>query len=337
MGIGSTFCQLGRLLDAWDREGVTIDAVTVADETALEAGANQTAEVTLSLPMQSSEGDCAVECTPDVTAGGSIALSLETNVEVPETMEDVIDVEATDAALCPDGTVNLTVSTTVMATDGYGDSRAADFDDQANERWSNANDGNSERAGDDQAESDDDAPRSKPGRSRDVPPFRDPELLQEVYDTHDTFAEMAEALDMDVTGETVRRYMIDYDIHQPNSYRTKDSSVPTASSDGQSPDADSGQEAVILSDGIGLPEGVSVEDVIETVNRSNTIYEVKEDLGLERKEAHEMLKELNLIDLVLGRLSNDAGREITRDDVIQRLREVSRERQQETSAPVPTT
>lgn len=361
MGIGSTLCQFGRLLDEWDSEGVTIDAVTVADETGLGSGVSQTAEVTLSLPLQSSDDDSLFDCTPQVTDEGAISLTLEADVTVPDTVDQFVDIEVTDATVHADGTVAVTVSTTVSDTDESGGGQPSDSAGQSTERWSRADESSnhetaepeqstcgggdnapsrdeqvtstgSDRQGD--SRNDDSGTSSRTGgRSRNVPPFRDPELLQEVYDAHDTFAEMAEALDMDVTGETVRRYMIDYDIHQPNSYRTSNESGPTTRSSEQSPETDHAQEAVVISDGIGLPENVSVEDLIETVNRSNTIYEVKEDLDLERTEAHEMLKELNLIDLVLGRLSNDAGREITRQDVIDRLRNVSATRQRDDAVP----
>ena len=113
--------------------------------------------------------------------------------------------------------------------------------------------------------------------------------------------------------------MIDYNIHQPNSYNQSDG--PTASDD-----EFGDEEAIVLSDGIGLPDSVSVEELIETVNQSNTIHEVKEDLDMERKEAHGMLKELNLVSVVMGRLANDAGREMQREDIVEHLREVSQQR-----------
>lgn len=48
-----------------------------------------------------------------------------------------------------------------------------------------------------------------------VPAYKDPKALQAAYDACDTFPEMTEALDADVTSETVRRYMVEYDIHDP--------------------------------------------------------------------------------------------------------------------------
>ncbi len=52
--------------------------------------------------------------------------------------------------------------------------------------------------------------------SKSVPAYKDPDALQTVYEKYDTFPEMTEALGADVTSETVRRYMVEYDIHDPN-------------------------------------------------------------------------------------------------------------------------
>jgi hypothetical protein len=156
------------------------------------------------------------------------------------------------------------------------------------------------------------------GRDRDVPPFRDRELLAEVYDSCDTFAEMTEELGMDVTAETVRRYMVDHDIHQPNSYETGSEQVETPATE---PEGD--RPPVALPDGLGLPDDVTVDSFIETIKRSNTIYEVKRDVGIPQEDALDMLKQLNLIDLVVGRLATEGERDIQREDIVDRLREAS--------------
>jgi hypothetical protein len=143
---------------------------------------------------------------------------------------------------------------------------------------------------------------------------------------------MADALDMDVTAETVRRYMIDFGIHEPSSYDTGagDGSDEAQEVD-EAPEIDEAPEAddvegtpPVLSDGIGLPDDITVETLIETVERSNTIYEVKRDLGVGREDALEMLRECNLLDLVMCRLATEAERDITREDVVERLRTASR-------------
>jgi hypothetical protein len=57
-------------------------------------------------------------------------------------------------------------------------------------------------------------------RDKSVPPFKDTDYLQCLYDSCETFSEMSEKIDMDVADETVRRYMIDANIHSPSSGRT---------------------------------------------------------------------------------------------------------------------
>jgi hypothetical protein len=54
------------------------------------------------------------------------------------------------------------------------------------------------------------------------PPHHDPERLREVYEAHDTFAEMTDALGVDVTAQTVRHHMIKHGIHEPRSNGSRD-------------------------------------------------------------------------------------------------------------------
>lgn len=152
---------------------------------------------------------------------------------------------------------------------------------------------------------------------RGVPPFDDTELLEEVYDSCDTFAEMTDALGMDVTAETVRRYMIDHGIHEPDSYETVDED------DGEEPaETDSDPASpVVLADGIGLPEDVTVDGLVDVVERSNTIYEVETELGIDRDVAVEMLQQLDLVGYVTGRLAMADEREVSRALVVDRLQQ----------------
>lgn len=55
--------------------------------------------------------------------------------------------------------------------------------------------------------------------SNTVPAYKDPDALRAVYEEYDTFPEMTDALGADVTSETVRRYMVEYDIHDPDDTR----------------------------------------------------------------------------------------------------------------------
>jgi len=49
----------------------------------------------------------------------------------------------------------------------------------------------------------------------ETPPYQDPETLENVYDENATFEDMRDELGVDVTAQTVRKYMIKHEIHEP--------------------------------------------------------------------------------------------------------------------------
>lgn len=91
---------------------------------------------------------------------------------------------------------------------------------------------------------------SEDEESADGPPqYKDPERLEAVYENNDTFTEMRDALDADVSAQTVRRHAMKHDIHTPDD-RDDDSEDP-ADTDESSPDVTAEDE---------LAESVSAED-----------------------------------------------------------------------------
>jgi hypothetical protein len=200
-----------------------------------------------------------------------------------------------------------------------------------------------------------------PERNEDLPPYEDMEYLEEIYDGCETFVEMAEAYERDVAAETVRRYMADAGVHEPSSYDTVSSSDDTESesgSDGGDADAtpqadenatdaaenestDDGQQSdtsedenseagdpikgianqQIVADGVGLPEDLSIEQLADAVETSMTLYEVKRELELEQSKTRRLLKRLNLLDVVVTRLSEQDHREVSRSEIADRIRQ----------------
>lgn len=192
-------------------------------------------------------------------------------------------------------------------------------------------------------------------RNEDLPPYEDVEYLQCLYDSLDTFAVMADVLEMDVASETVRRYMIDAGIHDPASYDTTsdedaqpamvEAEGSAAEADGQQSDADptaaadesdseSAQpeeidpaehvpEKPLLADGVGLPDDVDVDELMDTIESSMTLYDVHRQLDLNRSQTRELLERLDLIDLVVKRVydSNAPERPPSRDEIASRIRE----------------
>jgi len=348
MGIGRGFQELGRFLDDCERGGEPVERVDVVEVTGGDDGELR-AELELTLSV--SEGGVASLCDPQVCPDGTVRFALESTTGLVPAADHDVSVEPTGPALGGDGAATVRFAATVSGAGGpavNGEDATVDSDGATSGLDATSTPGTAEtdppeRSGTDPGERSDagrdgtgtdgragtsdardtlgertdadaDEESETVGASeRDVPPFKDPDLLAEVYDACETFAEMADTLEMDVTAETVRRYMIDYDIHEPNTYQTSDGPAGTTADEGQ----------VVLSDGIGLPEEVTAEDLIETVERSNTIYEVKQDIDIDRDDALEMLQDLNLLDLVVGRLATEGERDITRGDIVDRLREAS--------------
>ncbi|MEF8757655.1 MAG: hypothetical protein V5A33_05425, partial [Halobacteriales archaeon] len=101
---------------------------------------------------------------------------------------------------------------------------------------------------------------------------------------------------------------------------------PGASTDEPAVEPPELEPSDLATDGIGLPEDVTVDGFVEAVQRANTIYEVETELDLAREEAREMLEQLDLIDYVAGRLSTNERREVSREQVVERLRRHARAR-----------
>lgn len=358
MSIGASLRHLGDILDEWDGDAVTIESVRVSDEIDLASGEDVSAAVSLSIDLSASDGESSVvvDATPSVTGEDTLALDLETSISFGHFEEYDVVVDPGETTLHSDGTVAVEVELALETsdereTDGESAADVGTTQQETEYRPSAYRDSGTDGGGHSTDASSD-------GGRRDVPPFKDPGLLRDVYENHDTFAEMADAIEMDVTGETVRRYMIDCEIHEPNSYRTDSTTTSTsggvteaesceatespAAGDSAPSTADAvhsesgtaGQSAdptepmergekTLVSDGIGIPDSVEIDELIDAVNRSRTIHEVSRDLDFDRREARDLLTELNLLDLVLGRIDNDPNRTISREDVIDRLRSVS--------------
>lgn len=333
MCVGDALRELAGFLDGCEEESL-VNAVGLVERDAGEAR-ELTAEAKLRIPTRGADGEPGVRLqSAHVDADGRLGFALESVEPVVPAPEGRVTVEPTDVVLGSDGAVEVTITASVPTDDRSTSDRDTEpgtepgIDPRTEPERSNdtepTTDGGPGGAGSRNVEASSDQSRATTAgsrRDRDVPPFRDPELLAEVYESCDTFAEMTDAIGMDVTAETVRRYMIDYGIHQPNSYNTDRDTE--SSPEEQAGDPNDEGSPVLLADGIGLPDDVTVETLIETVERSNTLYEVERDIGVDREDALDMLRQLNLLDLVVGRLSTEHERDIDREDVVDRLRQAS--------------
>jgi hypothetical protein len=151
------------------------------------------------------------------------------------------------------------------------------------------------------------------------PPYKNPDRLREVYEQYDSFAEMTEALDVDVTAQTVRRNMMKHGIHEPNTAdsgsdtgdaadepREPERDEVTADGDGDTeptPLAEADDETPAF-EGVDLPEGVTPEAVRDAVAASSSLHGVQLALDLEMKETRKLLHDLGVLTYVTGRLAD---------------------------------
>lgn len=160
------------------------------------------------------------------------------------------------------------------------------------------------------------------GIDANLPYYENQELLESVYEECDTFNEMTDALDVDVTPATVRQHMIKHDIHEPRSIKSH--STERVHSNGNSTTSDPQTEPdVALPDGLDMPEDLTVTELKEIVQSSRTIHEAQQRLGVPRSRAKQLLRELNLLDLVTGRISNESCQDISTTDLSERIRAAS--------------
>jgi hypothetical protein len=154
-------------------------------------------------------------------------------------------------------------------------------------------------------------------RDESVPPYEDTEYLRALYDAHDTFSEMGEEILMDVSGETVRRYMIEAGVHDPVTYETATGAMQNGTRSEQSVSL---PDEHLIADGTGLPEDVGITDVVEAVVGSATVYEVERELDLEGERVRGLLRRLDLLDLVLRRIDDGDRRGVTYEEASRRVR-----------------
>ncbi|MFC4541431.1 hypothetical protein ACFO5R_05765 [Halosolutus amylolyticus] len=161
-------------------------------------------------------------------------------IEVPivddDSVTDDVTIEATDTELT-DGAVEVTLEFSIPTTSDESrlDGTAVDSLAGGETPGGTADAGNGQAA------------------------YKDPDALRAVYEEYDSFPAMTAALGVDVTSETVRRYMVKHDIHEPEGGdrggsdranatdagddRTTDGEPPTTDSETTGDDAEGDDES----------------------------------------------------------------------------------------------
>ena len=174
----------------------------------------------------------------------------------------------------------------------------------------------------------------------DGPAYRDPDRLREAYAATDGFAAMREYLGADVSTETIRRYTIEHGIHDRDPALDSEDS---GESDGAVPEPPAVDRAALtpaverargdpptvpVPDAPAdrppeldeaLPPGLTVPELKATVREADTLYQVAAELDLDRERARGLLRDLDLLDLVHGRVSTKRRRDELKSEIDRRL------------------
>jgi hypothetical protein len=334
MDLHTSFGVLSQIVEQYESHGRSVRQVEATTGGADGDTVHAKMDVPVSL-CSATDGGLHPELTPEaasLTDEGRLQIEFSTSVLDPlqSTTEAAVSASTRTVRVADDGDILLTVELTI-APPGDETGAATTADDESEP-----------------------ADPLAAARDESVPPYEDTEYLRRLYDACDTFAEMSRKIEMDVTSETVRRYMIEAGVHTPTSYNmsteskqadgrsaptteggetktetkreTEEEAETDRSTSGQPPAAaDAGTETpppeLLVTDGIGLPEHLQIEEIVDAVLESATVYEVQRHLDLEWERTRELLQQLDLLDLVMHRLSADAERNTSRGEIVSRIRQ----------------
>ncbi|MDS0295744.1 hypothetical protein [Halogeometricum luteum] len=281
MSLGTCFDLLSRIVERYESEGGSVRAVetTTDDDRAVRA------TITVSAAVLGSAGGqrptlVAESASVDDEGGVEVSFSASNLADVVEHHGASVDADVRGASSTDDGELVLTVGVVIEPlTDASGmvstDDADAETDVGADGTQLAAGEssdsiertaengveafGGGDGTGEDRTEADErggDGPTASPSaaeelaavRDESVLPCEDVEYLERLYERCETFTEMTRLIEMDVTSETVRRYMIEADIHSPTTYDT----VP------RTEESESG-ESQLREPGTGEPDGPKPE------------------------------------------------------------------------------
>lgn len=275
--------QLADTIETLENNGITVsDVSTSSNKCEWDAGLSTEFSVTIPLPLRCvGEDEATLSATEaEVTDDGSICVSFEGDI-VGQKLEIVTE------------------------------------QDHSNEKTDKSEDHPSQESDESEDE---------------LPPHQDYDALQAAYEQCDTFVEMKQTLETDVTPEAVRQQMVKHGIHEVpteespeevfdnGSKQSKDGSPSSIKGSNDTQQVESSQtEDVFVSDG-GFPSELTVDELRDIVQSSQTLYQATQQLDVDMEEARDMLKQLDLLDFVTGRLSTRDVESVTEEEIYCRIR-----------------
>lgn len=265
---------------------------------------------------------------PDLSSSADLTVQFSATEQLFDAADDVL-FSVDDASLESDGTLRLDMTATAKI----------DGDDPSHLEQSELQDDSIQTVESTVTRDDGTDADRQPSNDSEPPRDEDPEALRTVYEECDSFRKMRDALGSDVTPETIRRRMVSYGIHTVPSDDEDESTEPkgTPSNDSNADESDGTSPSLsdVLSEDTTpikqdakepvLPDGgnaidLSINELVDVVQSSNTIYQAHQRLELDQDQTRRLLKKLDLINLVTGRIATLEDRSVTREEIEGRIR-----------------
>jgi hypothetical protein len=332
MDLHASFEVLSDVVEQFESSGKTFQNVEVTSETE-----NDTLLATLSIPLplcSASGGGLEDDIQPKsarLSDGGGLTVEFETGqvTSLVEPTEAAVSLTERAVRVVDD---ELVLTVELMIDPAGADGRTTQTAETTRQRSGNSTD---------ESESDPSSSTSEPReavRDDSIPLYEDTAYLKALYESCETFTDMSDVIEMDISSETIRRYMIEADIHQPTTYDTNAEAVgveddtSTADDDGTE-EAASAQSPLepadpremlsneqLVTDGVGLPADLELTEVADAVVDSKSMYGVATELGLEQERTRKLLQKLDLIDLVMHRVADESASETSYEEIATRIR-----------------
>ncbi len=330
MGARNTFDVLSDITEHYDSHGASVRNVKAVSGEASSGVLRTSLELVVSLCSATAE-ETGVTPTDAGCTEGEFQVHLDPSELLSLPSEDGVTIESEESlSVTDDGMLVVDVDLAIRPSDDEAEVSLVDEQPAPHHRATGGTIDGATAAG---QETRDEDPLTAV-RDESVPPYEDTPYLERLYETCETFEEMSREIEMGVSAETVRRYMIEAEIHEPESYETNqrdrdDGDGQEVDSTESPPSADDPLETIseeqLITDGIGLPAEVTITDIADAVVGSRSAHEVTQKLDLTEEQTRELLRQLNLLDLVLHRVGNEPQTTPTYHTVATRIRQCTPE------------
>jgi len=330
MGVRNTFDVLSDIAEHYESHGAAVRNVEAVSGEASGGVLRASLELVVSLCSATAEETGVTAADASLTADGRFQVELDPSKLLSLPSKNGVTVESEESlSATEDGMLVVEVDLAIRPPDGEAEVTLVDEQPAPHHRTSR---GAIDRAGATRDDAHEEDPLAAV-RDESAPPYEDTPYLERLYETCETFDEMSREIEMDVSAETVRRYMIEADIHEPESYETRqrgrDDGEEIDTTDPSPATADDPLETIpdeqLITDGIGLPAEVTITEIADAVVGSRSAHEVTQKLDLTEERTRELLRQLNLLDLVLHRVGEQPRTTPTYHTVAKRIRQCAPE------------